>query len=162
MQDSEEISLMLAFHVINYCCIATYIYKYMRNVIKHNDDSNKQTNSLFYKNIISHTLFLKGWCWLCVRDELVTETDCYIDPKFFFDHSSTSFSSWLGCSTMGHWGPKALCLPLALTLASFLQLTQTAPDTWLYYYLTPTCFCCSSAYLHRCIFWLTTQSRVNI
>ena len=29
-----------------------------------------------------------------------------------------------GCSTVGHWGPKALCLPLALTSASCLQLTR--------------------------------------
>ena len=85
---------------------------------------NERTNALLYKNIISHTLFLKGWCWLCERDELETGTDCYIDPMFFFDHSSTSFSSSLGCSTVGHWGPKALCLPLALTLASCPQLTQ--------------------------------------
>ena len=34
-------------------------------------------------------------------------TDCYIDPKFFFNHSSTSFSSWLGCSTVDHWGPQS-------------------------------------------------------
>ena len=71
---------------------------------------NERTNTLLYKNIISHTLFLKGWCWLCVRDELKTRTDCYIDPKFSFDHSSTSFSSWLGCSTIGHWGQKVLNL----------------------------------------------------
>ena len=58
-------------------------------------------NTLLYKNIISHTLFLKGWCWLYVRDELETETDCYIDPKFFFDHSSTSSSSWLGLLNCG-------------------------------------------------------------
>ena len=36
---------------------------------------------------------------------------------------NTSFSSWLGCSTVGHWGPKAPCLPLALNSASCLQLT---------------------------------------
>ena len=42
---------------------------------------NEWTNTLLYKNIISHTLFLKGWCWLCVRDELETSTDCYIDPS---------------------------------------------------------------------------------
>ena len=72
-----------------------------------------------------------------MRDELETGTDCYIDPKFFFDHSSTSFSSWLDYSTVGHWGPKALCLPLALTSASCPQLTRTAPGTWLYYYLCP-------------------------
>ena len=33
---------------------------------------------------------------------------------------------------------------------------------WLYYCLTPTCFCCSSAYSHRCISWLTARSRVNM
>ncbi len=39
---------------------------------------NERTNTLLYKNIISPTLFLKGWCWLCVRDELETGTDCYL------------------------------------------------------------------------------------
>ena len=80
---------------------------------------NERRNTILYKNISLTLYSRKGWCWLCVRDELETETDCYIDP------SSTSFSSWLGCSTVGHWGPKALCLPLALNSASCLQLTQT-------------------------------------
>ena len=48
-----------------------------------------------------------------MKDEQETGTDCYIDPKFFFNHSSTSFSSRLGCSTVGpsaaswfsHWHP---------------------------------------------------------
>ena len=83
------------------------------------NDFNERTNTLLYKNIISHILFLKGWCWLWVRDELETGTDCYIDPKFFFDHSSTSFSSWLGCSTVGHWG---LCREAVGVLFSFNQL----------------------------------------
>ena len=40
--------------------------------------------------------------------------------------NSTSFSSWLGCSTVGHWGPKALSLQACShALASYLQLTQT-------------------------------------
>ena len=30
-----------------------------------------------------------------------------------------------GCSTVGHWGSKALCLPVALTSASLLPLTRT-------------------------------------
>ena len=33
-----------------------------------------------------------------------TGTDCYIDPSFPLDHSSISFSSWLGCSTIGPEG----------------------------------------------------------
>ena len=83
-------------------------------------------NTVLYKNIISHTLFLKGWCWLCVRGELETGTDCYFDPKFFFNHSSTSFSSWLGVAqpwiTEGH---KPSVCKLILTLASYLLLTWT-------------------------------------
>ena len=85
---------------------------------------NERTNTLLYKNIPLTLYSRKGWCWLCVRGEMETGKDCYIDPKFFFDDSSTSFSFWLGCSTMGHWGPKALCLALALNSASCLQLTQ--------------------------------------
>ena len=39
--------------------------------------------------------------------------------------SRTSFSSWLGCSTVGHWGPEALSLPPSLNSASCPQLTPT-------------------------------------
>ena len=152
----------------SYCCILqsanihVYIYKYMRNIINTMTNFNERTNALFYKNIISHTLFLKGWCWLCVRDELETGTDGHIDPKFFFDHSSTSLSSWLGCSTVGHWGPQS---PQSASwfsrwhhISNWLQVTRTAPGTWLYYCLTSTCFHCSSVYLHRCISWLMARS----
>ena len=45
------------------------------------------------------------------------------------DYSSTSSSSWLGCSSVGHWGPKAPCLLLALNSASCLQLTLTPIDS---------------------------------
>ena len=86
----------------------------------------------------------KGWCFLCVRGEVKTGTDCYILTPSSSDHSSTSFAFWLGCSTVGHWEPKALCLPLALTLASCtqleLQLPQAIYGTWLYNRLTSTCF----------------------
>ena len=82
--------LITRFTRMALCCILyTYtnihvcIYKYMRNIIKHKNDVNKRTNTLLYKNIISHTLFLKRWCWLCVRDELETRTGYYIDSKFF-------------------------------------------------------------------------------
>ena len=71
---------------------------------------NERTNTLLYKNIPLTLYPRKGWCFLCVRDELETGTNFYIDRKFFFDHSNTSFSSWLGCSTVGNWGPQALSL----------------------------------------------------
>ena len=78
------------------------------------------------------------------------------------DHSSTSSSSWLGCLTVGHLRPKALCLLLALNSASCHQLAPTASGTWLYYCLPSTSFRCYSAYSHRCISWLTARSRVNM
>ena len=62
--------------------------------------------------------------------ELETGTDCYILTQSSSDHSSTSSSFWLGCSTVGHWGPKALCLTLALTPASCPQLTPTGTGAW--------------------------------
>ena len=48
-------------------------------------------------------------------------------PQVSSDHCCTSSSSWLGCSTVGHWGPKALCLPLALTLASLSPTNSNCP-----------------------------------
>ena len=84
---------------------------------------NKRTH-FFIKIYILHFILERVMFLLCVRDEL--ETDCYFDPS-----SSSLIAALLphlsgGCSTVGHWGPKALCLPLALTPASCLQLTQAA------------------------------------
>ena len=75
-------------------------------------------------------------------------TDCYILTQSSSDHSST-FAFWLGCSTVGHWGPKAFRLPLALNSASCPPtdsnwnsnwLPQAVFGAWLYNWLTPTCF----------------------
>ena len=122
--------------------------------------------------------------------------DCYILTQSSSDHSCTSFAFWLGCSTVGHWGPKTFCLPLALNLASCPQLSPTGtrtdwnsnwpkPSVAPGYIIVGVCICtkfnhvhrsrwysnifdqmhlfhCSSAYLHRCISWLTAQSRVNM
>ena len=109
---------------------------------------NERTNTLLYKNI-SLTLYSReGWCWLCVRGELETGTDCYILTQSSSDHSSTSFASWLGCSTVDHWGQQALSLqadshagilcPNWLQLQ--LELTQAVCDSWLYDCLSSTYF----------------------
>ena len=101
---------------------------------------NERTNTLLYK-IISLTLYSrKGWCWLCVRGELETETDCYILTPSSSDQSSTSSTFWLGCLTVGYWGPQALSRqadsqtgilsPNWLQLQ--LELTQAVCGTWLY------------------------------
>ena len=98
-----------------------YIYKYTNisgNIVNNNDDFNKQRNTLLYKNI-SHILFSKG-LMLVVCERWAGDGD-----RLLYWPSSTSFLYWLGCSTVGHWRPKALCLPLALNSASCHQLTPT-------------------------------------
>ena len=85
---------------------------------------NERTNTLLYKNIISHTLFLKGWCWLCVRDELGDWDRLLYWTQVLLTIAAVLPHLGWGCSTVGHWGPKALCLPLVLTWASCLPLSQ--------------------------------------
>ena len=116
---------------------------------------NERTNTLPYKNISLTLYSRKGWCWLCVRGELETGTDCHILTQSSSDHSSTSFLSWLGCSTVGHWGPKpSVCKPILmlatcppidsncnwLQLTNWLELTQAVCGTWLYNCFSSTCF----------------------
>ena len=67
---------------------------------------NERTNTLLHKNIPLTFYSRKGWCWLCVRGELEMGTDYYILTPSSSNHSSTSFAFWLGCLTVGHWGPK--------------------------------------------------------
>ena len=47
---------------------------------------NERTNTLLYKNISLTLYSRKGWCWLCVRGELETGIDCYIDPAVLLTH----------------------------------------------------------------------------
>ena len=69
--------------------------------------------------ILERVMFVVCERWAGDRDRLLYW------PKFFLTHSSTSSSSWLGCSTVSHWGPKALNLQLDLNSALCLQLTRT-------------------------------------
>ena len=79
--------------------------------------------------------------------------------------SSISFSSWLGCSIVGHWEPKALILQAVLRLASCLQLTPTdssCPGLLVillsYIHLLPLFFrLCTPVHL-----LIVARSRVNI
>ena len=101
----------------------------------------------------------KGWCWLCVIGELETGTDCYILTQSSSDHSSTSFSSWLGLLNRGSlmaaspqsssWFSRWLLVPqLELQLALELELTQAVCGTWLYNFLRPPASC-GRTHLHR-------------
>ena len=75
------------------------------NIVNNNDDFNEQTNTLLYKNI-TLTLYSRKGDVSCVWEVSWRRTDCYILTPSSFDHSSTSFAFWLGCSTVGHWEPK--------------------------------------------------------
>ena len=90
---------------------------------------NEGTNTLLYKNISLILYSRKGWCWLCVRGELETGTDCYILTQVLLTVATLLPHLGWGCSTVGHWGPKALCQPLALNSAPCLQLTPTPTDS---------------------------------
>ena len=125
---------------------------------------NERTH-FFIKKYISHTLFSKG-LMLVVCERWAGDGDRlpHIDPSSS-DHSSTSFSSWLRSL---HRGSLRAQSPLSAAGSHFGILSPTdsnwfkPPVSWLYSCLTPTCFHCSSAYLHRCISSLTSRSRVNM
>ena len=145
--------------------IYIYIYKYMRNIIKHNDDFNERTNTLLYKNISLTLYSRKGWCWLCVRGELETGTDCYILTQFLLT-IALLLSHLVGLLNRGSLSAArpSVCSWSQFGILSLTDsnLARTASVTWLYKSLTSTWFRCSSAYLHRCISWLTARSRVNM
>ena len=107
---------------------------------------NERTNTLLYENISLTLYSWKGDILCCVWDELETGTDCYIDPKFLFDHCSTSFSSWFGLLNRGSL--RAASSQSASWFSRWCPISNWLKPSvpWLYYCLTSTCFCCSSAY----------------
>ena len=83
------------------CCIATYIYKYKW---KHYQiwytNFNERTNTLLYKNI-SLTLYSQKGDVSCVWEMSWRKGQTAILIPSSSDHSSTSFSSWLGLLNCG-------------------------------------------------------------
>ena len=157
------------------CCIAAYIYIYIyiytniyRNIIKHNirTSMNERTH-FFIKIYISHFILEKVDAG-CEWEGGVGDGDrlLHIDPSSS-DHSSTSFSSWLGLPNRASLGAQS---PLSAAGSHFGIFSPTNSNcnwlklsvSWLYFCLRPTCFRCSSAYLHGCIPWLTARSRVSM
>ena len=150
-------------YLISVCCIATiqlymYIYTLEHNqLIMMTSITDKYTS--LYKSLTLY--FWKGY--VCCVLEMSGDKDRLLYWfKFSLDHSSTSFASWFGLLTRGSLRVQS---PLSVAGSRFGILSPTDSNrlgTWLYYFLMPTCFHCSSAYLHRCISWLTARSRVNI
>ena len=66
----------------------------------------KEQTHFFIKIYLSHFILER------VYVDCVWEMSWRRGQTVIYWPSSTSFSSWLGCLTVGHWGPKALCLPI--------------------------------------------------
>ena len=67
---------------------------------------NERTH-FFIKIYLSHFI-LERVDVGCVWEVRWRRGQTAISTQSSSDHSSTSFTSWLGCSTVGHWGPQAL------------------------------------------------------
>ena len=106
-----DVPLVSKVNLATLCCIATYIYKYMQNIIKHNirTSMNERTH-FFIKIYLSHFILERVMFLVCKRWE-ETRTDCYFDPSSS-DHSGTSSSSWLGLLNRGSLRPQS---PLSAT-----------------------------------------------
>ena len=147
------------------CVLYSRIHIHIQIYEEHNQtwytNFNERTNTLLYKKYISHTLFSKELMLVVCKRWVETRTDCYLDPS-----SSSTIAALLShlCWVAQPWAtedPK----PSVCRLLSIWHLVSNwlKPSVcWLYYCLTPTCFRCSSAYLHRCISELTARSRVNM
>ena len=91
---------------------------------------NERTNTLLYKNISLTLYSRKGWCWLCVRGELETGTDCYILTQVLLTIAALlSHLGWVAQLWVTE-GPKpSVCHWLSI---------QHLVSNWLQLQLTPT------------------------
>ena len=81
------------------------------------------------------------------------------EDRLLYWPNSSSFSSWLGCSTVGHWGPKPF-------IWSWFSLRWHPVSNWpkpsvprLHHCSTPTR---PTAHPHWCISRLTARPKINI
>ena len=111
---------------------------------------NERMNTLLYKNIsLERVMFHVCERWV------ETRIDCSIDPAVLLSHLGWVAQPWVTKD------PKPFVCRWLLIQHLFSNWLKPSV-CWLYYCLTPSCFHCSSAYLHRCISWLTARSRVNM
>ena len=122
----RKLSVYLPTPTLLYSLIDPHTYANMNilaeYIINDNDEFNNKRIHFFTKIYNCQTLFSKGLMSVVCEGWVETGADSYIDPCSSLDHSSTSFTSWLGCSTEGRWGPQPSNCKLVLTLA-FLSST---------------------------------------
>ena len=120
----------------------------------------ERTNTLLYKNT-SLTLYSRKGDISCVwevsgdKDGLLFWPKVLVTIAALLPHLAGVAQPWV---TEGLKPSVCRWLSIRHLVSNCLKPSVC----WLYYCLTSTCFRCSSAYLHRCISWLTARSRVNI
>ena len=115
-----------------------------RNIIKHNiRTSMNERIHFFIKKYISHT-FVRVMFLVCER-WVETRTDCYFDPNFSSPIAALLSHLGWGCSTVGHWGTQSTQSASWFSRWHLVSNWLEPLGTWLYYFLTYTCFCCFSA-----------------
>ena len=138
----------------------SYIHhKYMRNIIKHNDElqwTNEHTSlqkynlSLF---ILERVMVVVCERWAGDRDRLL-----YL-PQVLL--TITAFLSHLGLELLNRGSLRAAS-PQSASWFSHWHSISNWLEPSVPYCLMSTYFRCSSAYLHRFISWLTARLKVNI
>ena len=109
----------------NYTCTFTNIHLHSETSLTGNERLQSRTNTLLYKNM-SLTLYSRKGDVCCVWEMSWRQGQTAILTQVLLATIAALLPhlGW-GCSTVGPWGPKALCLLLALTSATCLQLTRT-------------------------------------
>ena len=112
-----------SIYKVTTCCIATYIYKYMRNIIKDNEEL-QWTNALLYKNIFLTLYSGKGdvccvWemSWWQGQTAILTQVLLAIIAELLLD------LGW-SCSTVQTEGPK----PSVYHWLSHQHLVSNGPE----------------------------------
>ena len=128
----------------------------MRNIIQHNiRTSMNEWTHFFIKIYPSHFILERvnvGCVWEMSWRRGQTQQYFFLILAGLLNRGSTRAAKPSVCNLFSSWH----------LVPDRLQLARTASGTWLYNCLMSTCFRCSSAYLNRCISWLTARSRVNI
>ena len=127
---------------------------------------NERKNTLLYKKYISHTLFSKGLMLVvCERWAGDGDRQLYWPQDLLNIAALLPHLGWVAHPWVTEGPKSSVCRWLSIRhlVSNWLQLNWLKPSVfWLYFCLKSTCFRCSSAYLHRCISWMMTRSRVNM
>ena len=152
---------------------------------------NERTNTFLYKNIPLTLYTRKDWCWLYVSGELETATywpQVLLTIAALLSHSGWATQPWVTeapsplslpwlpiSNSNWNWLIQAVCgtwLYNCLTYTCFLWVYASATITEFNHVHRSRwysdifdrihLFRCFSAYLHRCISWLTARSRVSM